>query len=88
MVSVNQNGADVDVLNEVPGEPAPSVTISLDRAVQDAAQNAVNTTGKQAMIVAIKPSTGEILAVAQNSSADAEGPSPRPASTRRDRRSR
>ena len=74
VVSVNQNGVDVDVLNEVPGEPAPSVTISLDRAVQDAAQNAVNTTGKQAMIVAIKPSTGEILAVAQNSSADAQGP--------------
>ena len=74
VVSVNQNGIDVDVLNEVPGEPAPSVTISLDRAVQNAAQDAVNTTGKQAMIVAIKPSTGEILAVAQNSSADAQGP--------------
>ena len=74
VVSVNQNGVDVDVLNEVPGEPAPSVTISLDRAVQNAAQNAVNTTGKQAMIVVIKPSTGEILAVAQNAAADAQGP--------------
>src|SRR5689334_22612524 len=74
VVTVNQNGADVDVLNEVAGAPAPSVTISLDRAVQNAAQNAVNTTGKKAMIVVIKPSTGEILAVAQNSSADAEGP--------------
>jgi hypothetical protein len=74
VVSVNQNGADVDVLNEVQGAPAPSVTISLDRAVQDAAQNAVNTTGKKAMIVVIKPSTGEILAVAQNGSANTEGP--------------
>ncbi|MFG1929648.1 penicillin-binding transpeptidase domain-containing protein [Mycobacterium sp. NPDC048908] len=74
IVSVNQNGVDVDVLNEVQGAPAPSVTISLDRSVQNAAQNAVNTTGKKAMIVVIKPSTGEILAVAQNSSADAEGP--------------
>ena len=73
VVTVNQNGGDVDVLNEVPGAPAPSVTISLDRAVQDAAQNAVNAVGKQAMIVAIKPSTGEILAVAQNSAADANG---------------
>ena len=43
MVSVNQNGVDVDVLNEVPGAPAPSVTISLDRAVQNAAQHAVNS---------------------------------------------
>jgi cell division protein FtsI/penicillin-binding protein 2 len=74
VVSVNQNGVDVDVLNEVPGEPAPSVTISLDRAVQNAAQGAVNTTGKQAMIVVIKPSTGEILAVAQNAAADSQGP--------------
>lgn len=74
VVTVNQNGVDVDVLNEVPGDPAPSVTISLDRAVQTAAQNAVNFTGKQAMIVAMKASTGEILAVAQNAAADAEGP--------------
>lgn len=73
VVSVNQNGVDVDVLNEVPGAPAPAVTISLDRAVQDAAQNAVDFTDKKAMIVVIKPSTGEILAVAQNASADAEG---------------
>ncbi|MEX5433695.1 penicillin-binding transpeptidase domain-containing protein, partial [Klebsiella michiganensis] len=33
----------------------------------------VNVTGKKAMIVVIKPSTGEILAVAQNASADSEG---------------
>ena len=73
VVTVNQNGVDVDVLNEVPGSPAPSITISLDRAVQTAAQNAVDFTGKKAMIVAIRPSTGEVLAVAQNASADAEG---------------
>lgn len=74
VVTVNQNGGDVDVLNEVPGAPAPSITISLDRAVQNAAQDAVNMVGKKAMIVAIKPSTGEILAVAQNPAADADGP--------------
>ncbi|OAN39649.1 penicillin-binding transpeptidase domain-containing protein [Mycolicibacterium iranicum] len=74
VVTVNQNGVDVDVLNEVPGEPAPSVSISLDRSVQNAAQNSVDFTDKQAMIVVIKPSTGEILAVAQNAAADREGP--------------
>ena len=73
VVTVNQNGVDVDVLNEVPGAPSPSVKISLDRSVQTAAQNAVDFTGKKAMIVVVKPSTGEILAVAQNASADAEG---------------
>ena len=50
------------------------MTISLDRAVQNAAQDAVNMAGKKAMIVVIKPSTGEILAVAQNAAADADGP--------------
>jgi hypothetical protein len=74
VVSVNQNGADVDVLDETPGAPAPSVTISLDRSVQNAAQDAVDMVGRKAMIVAIKPSTGEILAVAQNSAADVDGP--------------
>jgi cell division protein FtsI/penicillin-binding protein 2 len=74
VVSVNQNGADVDVLDETPGAPAPSVTISLDRSVQNAAQDAVDMVGRKAMIVAIKPSTGEILAVAQNAAANADGP--------------
>ena len=74
VVTVNQNGVDVDVVNEVPAQPAPSVSISLDRAIQDAAQHAVDTTGNQAMIVVIKPSNGEILAVAQNAPADQEGP--------------
>ena len=61
------------VLHEVQPAPAPSVSISLDRAVQNAAQRAVDNQGRQAMIVVIKPSTGEILAVAQNSAADAVG---------------
>ncbi len=74
IVSVNQNGVDVAVLNEVEPSPAPSVTISLDRAVQNAAQHAVDNQGRQAMIVAIRPSSGEILAVAQNAAADANGP--------------
>jgi len=74
VVSVNQNNVDLAVLNEVEPAPAPSVSISLDRAVQNAAQRAVDNQGRQAMIVVIKPSTGEILAVAQNGAADAIGP--------------
>ncbi len=73
VVSVNQNGVDVAVLHEVEGSPAPSVSITLDRAVQNAAQHAVDTRGGKAMIVVIKPSTGEILAIAQNKGADADG---------------
>ncbi len=74
VVSVNQNGVDVAVLHEVEPSPAASVSISLDRAVQNAAQHAVDNQSRQAMIVVIKPSTGEILAVAQNAAADAVGP--------------
>jgi len=74
VVSVNQNDVDVAVLNEVEPSPAPSVSISLDRAVQNAAQHAVDNQSRQAMIVVIKPSTGEILAVAQNAAVDAVGP--------------
>jgi cell division protein FtsI/penicillin-binding protein 2 len=74
VVSVNQNGVDVDVLNEVAPAPAPSVSITLDRTVQDAAQHAVDGQGLKAMLVVIKPSTGEILAVAQNAAADVDGP--------------
>lgn len=74
VVSVNQNGVDVAVLHEVEPSPAPSISISLDRSVQDAAQRAVDSQPGKAMIVAIRPSTGEILAVAQNSAADADGP--------------
>ncbi len=74
VVSVNQNGVDVAVLHEVEPSPAPSISISLDRAVQDAAQHAVDTRGGKAMIVVIRPSSGDILAVAQNAAADAEGP--------------
>jgi len=73
VVSVNQNGVDVAVLYEVEGSPAPSVSITLDRVVQNAAQHAVDTRGGKAMIVVIKPSTGEILAIAQNAGADNQG---------------
>lgn len=74
VVSVNQNGSDVDVLQEVAPTPAPSISITLDRSVQNAAQHAVDTQGRKAMMVVIKPSTGEILAVAQNAAADVDGP--------------
>jgi Penicillin binding protein transpeptidase domain/NTF2-like N-terminal transpeptidase domain len=74
VVSVNQNNVDLAVLHEVEPQAAPSVSISVDRAVQNAAQHAVDNQSRQAMIVVIKPSTGEILAVAQNAAADALGP--------------
>ena len=71
---VNPNGLTAGVLTDHSPTPAPAVTLTLSRAVQTAAQRAVNATDrfKIAMVV-IQPSTGNILAVAQNARADADG---------------
>ena len=45
----------------------------MDRALQAAAEDAVEPLPQQAMLVAIQPSTGNLLAVAQNGAADAAG---------------
>ncbi|MFD1814289.1 penicillin-binding transpeptidase domain-containing protein [Rhodococcus gannanensis] len=74
VVTVNQNGVDTDVLTEAKPQPAPSFSVTLDRNIQVAAQNAVNARTDQAMTVVIQPSTGAILAVAQNEAADRDGP--------------
>lgn len=60
VVSVNKNSADLDVLTEVAPKPAPSISLTLDRLVQDAAQRAVDGQWRKAMLVVIKPSTGEL----------------------------
>jgi len=74
VVTVNANGVDTDILKEVPPQPAPSFALSLDRTVQNAAQRAVDARTEKAMMVVVQPSTGAILAVAQNKQADADGP--------------
>ncbi|NLG54177.1 MAG: penicillin-binding transpeptidase domain-containing protein, partial [Rhodococcus sp.] len=74
VVTVNQNGVDVDVLTETAPQPVPSFSISLDRPIQVAAQAAVDAREEQAMMVVIEASTGNILAVSQNKAADRDGP--------------
>lgn len=73
-VHVVDAGTTVTTLTEEPPRPGSAVTVSLDRAVQTAAEDAVEPLGEQAMLVAVEPSTGAVLAVAQNDAADAEGP--------------
>ncbi|KAF0847825.1 cell division protein FtsI/penicillin-binding protein 2 [Nocardia caishijiensis] len=74
VVTRNANGADLDVLHEVPAQPAPSFALSIDRFVQNSAQHAVDLRTEQTMMVVLRPSTGAILAVAQNKAADRDGP--------------
>lgn len=63
---VDSKGTDVAVLH---GTPAPALKSTVSRPVQLAAQAAVDTQRQPTMLVAIRPSTGDLLAVAQNSAA-------------------
>ncbi|WP_280399277.1 penicillin-binding transpeptidase domain-containing protein [Nocardia carnea] len=74
VVARNPGGAETGVLHEVAAQPAPSFSLSVDRQIQDAAQRAVDGRREQTMMVVIEPSTGGILAVAQNAAADRDGP--------------
>ena len=54
--------------------PVGDIASTLDIGMQSAAENALASLTTPAAIVAIQPSTGNVLAVAQNAPADAQGP--------------
>ncbi|GAB3458356.1 penicillin-binding transpeptidase domain-containing protein [Actinophytocola sediminis] len=60
---VDQTGEQVDLLH---GGGRTPLTTTVSRPVQLAAQSAVDSERHAAMVVAIQPSTGDLLAVAQN----------------------
>jgi hypothetical protein len=66
---VDAAGTEVERLFGSAGGEAKPVTSTVSVPVQRAAQAAVNSVNQGAMLVAIQPSTGEILAVAQNAAA-------------------
>lgn len=71
---VDEHGAEYGTVERHGPTPAPAVEISLDHRVQRAAEEAVSHLGpRQAVIVALRPSTGQILAVAQSEAADDDG---------------
>lgn len=74
IVAANSDGAVVGTLFEVSPEVAPAVQASISKRVQDAAQRAVDTRpDAKVMLVAIQPSSGKLLAVAQTAEADKDG---------------
>ncbi len=73
VAAVDAAGGTVAMLVEEAPKPGTTAAISLDRAVQTAAEDAVEPIPQQAMLVAVQPSTGQLLAVAQNGAADAAG---------------
>lgn len=72
--AVTAEGVSMQTLFTEDAAVAPTVTVSVDYQVQQAAEQAVNLRNDmQTMIVAIRPNNGDILAVAQTEPADAEG---------------
>jgi cell division protein FtsI/penicillin-binding protein 2 len=74
IATVDTAGDELQTLAEQPPVPGPKVTLTLDPTVQEAAEQVLEPIKEPAVLVAIQPSTGEILAVAQNAAADAQGP--------------
>ena len=73
VLAVNQSGGTIGTLIEEPPKPGSTVAVGLDRDVQSAAEDAVEPVPQQTMLVAVAPSTGDLIAVAQNGAADAAG---------------
>ncbi|MFF0815866.1 NTF2-like N-terminal transpeptidase domain-containing protein [Rhodococcus sp. NPDC003318] len=71
--AVEPNGQTVR-LTGYQGPPGPDIRSSVDPHLQLAAEDAAVSVGTPAAIVAIQPSTGAILAVAQNNQATDVGP--------------
>ncbi|HEU5470485.1 MAG TPA: penicillin-binding transpeptidase domain-containing protein [Actinophytocola sp.] len=73
VVTADVSGNEVQELYAKAATPAKAVSVTLSRKAQNAAQAALDGVPTAAMIVAIQPSTGELLAVAQNPIADESG---------------
>jgi cell division protein FtsI/penicillin-binding protein 2 len=71
---IDGSGGSVRTLAEQAPRSGSTVAVGMDRAIQSAAEDAVEPVVQQAMLVAVSVSTGDLLAVAQNPAADAEGP--------------
>jgi hypothetical protein len=74
VATVSASGADAETLQNTAPQPAQPVNTTLSDRVQRAAEQAVDPVPQGAMLVALQPSSGDVLAVAQNAGADAQGP--------------
>ena len=73
MLAVDGTGSPITTLLEAAPLPGTTVATGLDLAIQTAAEDAVEPVKQPAVLVAVAPSTGDLLAVAQNGPADAAG---------------
>ncbi len=66
VVAVNPAGTQTSVLARWAGAPGTSVRTTISSQVQNAALNALGTSSSSGEIVAVRASTGQVLAVAQH----------------------
>src|SRR3954452_21114332 len=64
LIRDSESGAPVRTLKKVPGKAPHAVRTTLSLPVQTAAESALNGVDQDAALVAVQPSTGDILAVA------------------------
>lgn len=73
IVARDASGVETAELHAEPAKPSEAVSTTLRRTTQAAAEVALADVSKPAAIVALQPSSGDILAVAQNARADEQG---------------
>jgi cell division protein FtsI/penicillin-binding protein 2 len=73
VIIVDTTGGALETLDEHPAVPGQRVVLTLDSAIQQAAEAALGPVPEPAVLLVMQPSSGEILAVAQNSAANAQG---------------
>jgi len=74
IVSVDSTGAEVKTLADKAPTAGAKTILTIDIRTQLAAEKALQGVPQAAALVAIQPSTGDILAVAQNAQANTQGP--------------
>jgi hypothetical protein len=73
VVIVDSTGGVLETLDDHPAVAGQRVTLTLDSGIQQAAEAAIADQDKPTALLIMQPSTGELLAIAQNSAANAQG---------------
>jgi len=73
VITVDSTGGALETLQDIPAVPGQRVVLTLDSGLQQAAEASLTNVGQPAVLLAMQASTGEILAVAQNTAANAQG---------------
>jgi cell division protein FtsI/penicillin-binding protein 2 len=73
VVIVDSTGGVLETLEDHPAVSGQRVTLTLDSQLQQVAEQVLSGVGEPAVLLTMQPSSGEILTVAQNPAANAQG---------------